>query len=95
LAYRLPGWCAVTPSTKMSAACSWSLERILQAFFATQVEALVYFMLVILQCAPLAFWRALAGLWCCLQVSSVCWVGFRIPLHPVAKLQKRCSLGLW
>jgi hypothetical protein len=32
----------------MSAACSWILERILQAFFATQVGAFVYFMAVIL-----------------------------------------------
>ena len=62
----------------------------MQAFFATQVEALVYFMVVILQCAPLSSWRALAGLWfCCMQVSSVCWVGVRIPLHPVAKVQQR------
>ena len=81
MAYRFLGQCAVTPTAQMSAACSWSLERILQAFFATQVEAFVYFMVVILQCAPLASWRALAGLWCCcMQVSSVCWVGVRIPL---------------
>jgi hypothetical protein len=32
----------------------------MQAFFATQGEALVYFMMVILQCAPLKCWRALA-----------------------------------
>jgi len=62
----------------LSAACSWSLERILQAFFATQVEAFVYFMMVILQCAPLASWRALAGLWCCcMQVG-----GYRPQLRP-------------
>jgi hypothetical protein len=32
----------------MSAACSWILERILQAFFATQAGAFVYFMAVVL-----------------------------------------------
>jgi NhaP-type Na+/H+ and K+/H+ antiporter len=53
----------------------------MQAFFATQGEALVYFMMVILQCAPLASWRALAVLsFFQMQVSSVCWVGVRIPL---------------
>lgn len=62
----------------LSAACSWSLERILQAFFATQVEAFVYFMMVIPQCAPLASWRALAGLWCyCMQVG-----GYRPQFRP-------------
>ncbi|WP_166219760.1 hypothetical protein [Pseudomonas atagonensis] len=61
----------------------------MQAFFATQVEALFYFMAVTLDVAPLASWRALAGLWCCcMQVSSVCWVGVRIPMHPVAKVQQ-------
>ena len=38
----------MTPTAQMSAACSWILERILQAFFATQVGAFVYFMAVVL-----------------------------------------------
>jgi hypothetical protein len=40
VAYRLPGWCAVTPSAQMSAACQ-GVGRSLQAYCATRVNPLM------------------------------------------------------